>query len=93
MPPNASDPHPTYYRMNSLVAVRRALKSVGFTEEDILMVEAEPSYLMFSVPSFLLGVGYERIVNHSEALSGLRACILACFRKPVPRYGADTAAL
>ena len=78
---DGGDPHPTYYRMNTPETVRRCLTRVGFIEEEFIMVEAEPSYLMFSIPSFLLGVAYERLVNRASSLSGLRACILACFRK------------
>ena len=76
------DPHATYYRMNTRRAVRQCLTRAGFVEEELLMVEPEPSYLMFSVPSFLLGVAYERLVNRARCLSGFRACIVACFRKP-----------
>lgn len=77
-----SDPYPTYYRMNSPKAVRGCLGRAGFVEEKVMMVEPEPSYLMFSAPSFLLGLAYERLVNRIPSLSGLRACILGCFRKP-----------
>lgn len=76
------DPHPTYFRMNTRRAVRRCLDQAGFVEENILMVETEPSYLMFSAPSFLLGIAYERLVNGAELCSVLRACIFGCFRKP-----------
>lgn len=79
---DGDDPHPTCYRMNTKAAVRRALEHAGFIEEELLMVEAEPSYLMFSVPTFLLGLAYERLVNRAGLLSGFRACIFACFRKP-----------
>jgi SAM-dependent methyltransferase len=82
---NEADTHPTYYLMNTPKAARRYLNGAGFLEEQIIMVEPEPSYLMFSVPSFLLGVGYERVVNRSRSLEGLRACILASFRKPLSR--------
>ncbi len=82
LPQDQGDPYPTYYRMNTRARVRRYLEGAGLVEEEIAMVEAEPSYLMFSVPSFLLGVAYERVVNHTPTLSALRACIFACFRKP-----------
>jgi hypothetical protein len=55
---------------------------VGFIEQELVMVEPEPSYLMFSVPSFLMGVTYERLVNGVNSLAGFRACIFGCFRKP-----------
>ena len=51
-------------------------------EENIFMVETEPSYLMFFAPSFLLGVACERLVNGAELFSALRACIFGCFGKP-----------
>jgi len=79
---DGDDPHPTYYRMNTEASVRRSLEQAGFAEEELLMVEAEPSYLMFSVPTFLLGLAYERLVNRAAFLSGFRACIFGCFRKP-----------
>jgi ubiquinone/menaquinone biosynthesis C-methylase UbiE len=82
IPQDSDDPHATYYRMNSRRAVRRCLTRAGFVEEDITMVEAEPSYLMFSAPSFLLGMAYERVVNCARVFSAFRACIFACFRKP-----------
>jgi len=82
IPGGSCDPHATYYRMNTQRAVRRCLSRAGFVEQEILMVEAEPSYLMFSVSSFLLGAAYERFVNRARFLAGLRACIFACFRKP-----------
>jgi hypothetical protein len=57
------------------------LTQVGFVEEELLTVETEPSYLMFSLPSFLVGVAYERVVNHFASLSGFRACLFGCLRK------------
>lgn len=89
LPCDGGDPHPTYYRMNTRHAVRRVLAQVGFFEEEILTVEAEPSYLMFSVPSFLLGVAYERLVNRVPFLSGFRACLFGCFRKGLEASGIE----
>jgi hypothetical protein len=45
------------------------------------MVEAEPVYLRFFAPLFLLGVAYERLVNRFAPLAGLRANIFGRFRK------------
>jgi SAM-dependent methyltransferase len=77
------DPHPTYYRLNTAGEMRRSLVEAGFAEVGLRMVEAEPSYLMFSVPSFLAGLAYERIVNRIACLARLRACIFVCARKPL----------
>ena len=82
LPPEHGHPCPTYYLMNTREVVRECLGRVGFTEQELLMVEPEPSYLMFSAPSFLMGVTYERLVNRVNALAEFRACIFGCFRKP-----------
>ena len=74
--------HLTYYRMNTRRAVRHILGLAGFLEDELLMVEPEPAYLMFSVPSLLLGIAYERLVNRYSSLSEIRACLLGSFRKP-----------
>jgi SAM-dependent methyltransferase len=89
LPRNGGDPHFTYYRMNTRHAVRRVFTRTRFFEENLLTVEAEPSYLMFSVPSFLLGVAYERLVNRSPSLSGFRACLFGCFRKGLEESGME----
>jgi 2-polyprenyl-3-methyl-5-hydroxy-6-metoxy-1,4-benzoquinol methylase len=82
LPPDQASPHPTYYFMNTREAVRECLGHIGFAEQELIMLEPEPSYLMFSVPAFLMGVTYERLVNRVRGLSGFRACIIGCFRKP-----------
>jgi hypothetical protein len=40
------------------------------------MFEGEPSYLMFNSLAFLMGVAYERAVNATPLLEGLRANIM-----------------
>lgn len=80
--PGEHAPHVTHYRMNTQKAVRECLGRVGFIKRKLVMMEPEPSYLMFSVPSFLVGLAYERIVNRVRALAGFRACILGVFEKP-----------
>lgn len=82
LPPETDDPYPTFYGMNTRSRVRRLLGEAGFIEEELVAVESEPSYLVFSLPTFLLGVAYERMVNSTRALGGLRAYFLGCFRKP-----------
>lgn len=81
LPSDGGEPYPTYYRMNTRRHARRILASAGFEEEELFTVEAEPSYLIFSSTSFLLGVAYERLVNGIELLAGFRACLFGCFRK------------
>lgn len=81
LPAGSSDPFPTRYRMNTRSRVRKIMHAAGLVEESLLMVEAEPSYLMFAQLPFLLGVAYERVVNSTELLAGFRSSILGCYRK------------
>lgn len=76
-----SEPFRTHYRMNTRSSVRREMLGAGFEEEELRMVESEPSYLMFSSFAFLLGVAYERLVNRFTCLAGMRACLLGSFRR------------
>jgi SAM-dependent methyltransferase len=72
----------TYYRANTSRAVGRVFSRAGFVVEQILMVEREPSYLMFARPAFLFGYWYERLVNRYESLAPFRSNIFGIMRKP-----------
>jgi SAM-dependent methyltransferase len=80
-PDDAHEPWPTLYRLNSRGMIRRAASQSGFRKINLLMVEAEPSYLMFHALPFLAGVAYERLVNSHDALSGLRSNIFGQLTK------------
>lgn len=73
---DAHEPYPTYHRMNTRRVLRRLAKRAGFCEVELVMFEGEPSYLMFNSLAFLMGVAYERAVNATPLLSGLRANIM-----------------
>jgi hypothetical protein len=75
LPSNAHEPWPTFYRMNSRRAILKAARTAGFRTINFQMVECQPSYLVFHTVPFLVGVAYERLVNSTEILSGLRANI------------------
>lgn len=72
---DAHEPWPTFHRLNSRTEIRRMAQDVGFSDCELRMIEAEPSYLMFHPLPFLAGVAYERLVNSSNLLSGWRANI------------------
>jgi SAM-dependent methyltransferase len=78
---DAQAPWPTYYRMNSRSKLRRLAQEAGFSDVELRMVEANPSYLEFHAVPFLMGVAYERLVNSHPRLSGLRANIFGRFVK------------
>jgi hypothetical protein len=67
--------------MNTCAEVRRVLARAGFVEEELRTVEAKPSYLMFSLPSFLVGVAYERVVNHFALSAAFGLASSAVFAK------------
>lgn len=75
--------YPRYYRMNSRRAIRRCLNRVGAELVELKMVEKEPSYAVGCRILFYPMMGYERLVNASELLAGLRANVLAVARKVI----------
>jgi SAM-dependent methyltransferase len=74
-PEDAQEPWPTFYRLNSRRAIKVAARQARFSASELRMVEMEPSYLRFLAVPFLLGIGYERLVNSTGLLAGLRANI------------------
>ena len=82
LPPEAHDPYPTVYAMNSQNAVRRLARAASLQVEVLRVIEKDPSYGMASRFTFYPMMAYERVVNSTEALAGLRANILAVLRKP-----------
>lgn len=77
----ATDTFPTRYRMNSRGRLAALFGPPRFTVEHLELVEVQPNYLLGTLPSFLAGAAYERLVNASPLLAGLRVNILAGFRK------------
>lgn len=79
---HSDDTFPTLYRANTRRTLRALASAAGLEEAECRMVETKPNYLSFAALPFLLGVLYERAVNGTPALSGLRVNILATFVKP-----------
>jgi len=77
-----TDTYPTVYRLNSRSAIRRHFRDAGFREDELVMRECCPNYLMLCSPLFLVGVAFERMVNASRIFAGLRVNILGRFSKP-----------
>lgn len=80
---DAHDPYPTHYAMNTATAVERFASQTGFRVETLRMVEKEPSYGRFSPILFLTFAAYERAVNATETLSGLRSNLFVVLRKHI----------
>lgn len=79
---SSHDPYPTFYRLNTRRQVRRLMQSIGFEVESVRMIESIPMYGMFSRIAFRLMVLYERAVNMSPRLSGVRHIMDCVVRKP-----------
>jgi hypothetical protein len=73
--PDAHEPWPTFYRMNTRTRLTDLARKTGYRDFEFRMVEAEPSYMMFNTVAFLIGVAYERAVNATDWLAGLRVNI------------------
>jgi SAM-dependent methyltransferase len=78
---DAHDIFPTRYRANTAGRLRALYEAAGFEVERLEQFETEPEYLAFSTATYALGVGYERLVNHFDALRNLRVNLLAVGRK------------
>jgi SAM-dependent methyltransferase len=77
-----TDTFSTVYRLNSRRTIRRHFENAGYLEEELITRECCPNYLTLAVPLFLIGVGFERLVNSSDVFAGLRVNILGHFSKP-----------
>jgi SAM-dependent methyltransferase len=88
------DTFPTLYRANTTRRLRRLLLAAGFVEVELHVHLHAGSYLAFSLPTYLLAVLYERIVNAAPLFEQLRGHIVGHFiRAPlaaVPDPAAET---
>ncbi|HSR67783.1 MAG TPA: class I SAM-dependent methyltransferase [Acidobacteriota bacterium] len=75
------DTFPTYYGFNSRSRMKRVLGQTGFEPVMLRSLEVQPNYLLWSLPTFVAGALYERMVSRFEILSPFRACILGILRK------------
>jgi SAM-dependent methyltransferase len=78
------DVFPTLYRANSPRSIRKLAADSGLACESLSAIEGRPEYLRLTVPTYLAGVLYERLVNSSDLLSGLRCVIIGCLKHHCP---------
>jgi SAM-dependent methyltransferase len=74
------DTFPTFYRSNTRRDLER-LAPADLRLTQFIGREVRPNYLAWSLPAFLLGVLYERLVNRFEFLSPLRVTLVAVFSR------------
>jgi SAM-dependent methyltransferase len=77
----ADDVFPTLYRANSKSAVEKLAAAAGFEVVSIERIEGRPEYMRMSVPTYLVGAAYERVVNAAEALAPFRVILVGQLRK------------
>ncbi|MBN2064022.1 MAG: class I SAM-dependent methyltransferase [Sedimentisphaerales bacterium] len=74
------DIYKTYHRMNTPRMCRKRLIEANFCQPEIEMVESEPSYGYASRLLFYPMLFWERTLNSSEIMAGLRANIMVAAR-------------
>jgi ubiquinone/menaquinone biosynthesis C-methylase UbiE len=79
--PGHHEPWPTFYRLNSRKEIEREARTAGFSQIEIIIGEFRPAYLVFNSIAFLIGVGYERIVNRYQFLEAVRHSIMGKMTK------------
>jgi SAM-dependent methyltransferase len=78
---NLVDTFPTRYRCNTERAVCGYAAESGFAVEKISLIEGRPEYLRIFALSYLAGWLWERAVNSTQALKGLRCVLVFELRK------------
>ena len=84
MPEDSHEPYPTFYKLNTRGAIRRAAHRAGLAVEQLSMIESEPMYGLSNRALFFVFMVYERIVNSARIFAGLRVNILGSVAKNDP---------
>jgi SAM-dependent methyltransferase len=77
----SEDTFPTTYLLNTRHDQERWFGPPNFRTAHFERLEVSPNYLTFSVPSFLVGAAYERMVNRFAFLERFRVCIVSAFKR------------
>lgn len=76
------DTFPTAYKTNTKADIHRLADGAGLEVERIDYLNQYPNYLMFNGLLFAVGMAFERLTTHIEALKGLRGWVLVTLAKP-----------
>jgi len=82
-----SDTFPTRYRANTAAVVRRLAAASGLTVERLDRIEGRPEYLRMTLPTYLLGAAYERLVNSWEGFALFRILLVGTMKSQRPKAG------
>ena len=78
---DVEDTFPTLYRANSRADVNALAARGGFRVEALELFEGRPEYLRMTLPTYLVGALYERLVNSLPVLAGNRILLVCKLRK------------
>lgn len=70
------DTFPTRYRANSIRTVRKLAMETGFICADMKRLEGRPEYLRMTVPTYVVGWAYERLVNSTPWFAPFRILLI-----------------
>lgn len=76
-----TDTFPTRYRCNAPADVRTIARKAGLAVDRIDLIEGRPEYLRISALTYILGLGYERLVNATDLLARFRILMFATLSK------------
>jgi len=77
---DAEDTFPTFYKVNCMKDQIRIATKSGFKVLEIRRIEGKPEYLRIALITYLIGVAYERLVNHF-AIDALKVLLISKFEK------------
>jgi SAM-dependent methyltransferase len=75
------DTFPTKYAANSKHELEKLAAQANLDFCHLKHVENRPEYLRFSVPTYLVGMAFERLVNAAESLAGFRVVLMGEMQK------------
>jgi SAM-dependent methyltransferase len=76
------DTFPTLYRVNTPGELKRTAQAAGLRLDTVRLIEGRPEYLRLFAPAYLAGIAYERVVNATDFLAGLRVVMIGAMTKP-----------
>lgn len=76
------DTFPTRYKANSRGDLARLASATGLGIESLRVIESRPEYLRINAAAYAAGFAWERLLNSSKLLEGLRILLVVEMRKP-----------
>jgi SAM-dependent methyltransferase len=70
------DTFPTVYRANTPRTITKIGCKIGLQPGEFMLLESRPEYLRVSVPTYLIGILYEKIVNGLSLLARFRIVLV-----------------